>query len=523
MALLSKLVFLAIFFASPITANFRMRCADFPGAHRIDPIVSPGRASQHSHLIHGAQNFGLSTTYDDLRASACSTCQVPEDKSAYWIPSLHFLHDGIFEAVPQVGGLAVYYFFRSNFANDPVTPFPPGFQMVAGDSTRREFKLPVPDPETSFWKESDFKQEALRQKALGFNCLHYKANWNENTLFRHFMPNKTFIDENCPDGIRIELAFPSCWNGKDLDSPDHKSHVAYPNFVQSGECPKGFPIRFPTLLFEVIFNTQANKAKDGQYVFSNGDTTGFGNHGDFYNGWDPAFLQKAINQCTDPFADITKCPLFKLQSDEEFGACATKFRTPVRVASENCAAKASSLCGNNPVYGMAAAAPPALPPSSGADVAPAPAPPPAVQQPPPPAAPPVVQPPPPPAAEAPQPTIAPIAPPQEEPQHAHTLTSTIDGKKMIVFVDEVMVTEEVTMTISPTDAPPAAPAQGTNLPHQDPPPPPAVAPPPPAVTDAPKDKPLAPMYTETILEEVTATVYVKRHEHHPRGHPHRRR
>jgi hypothetical protein len=84
MELLLSILFLAVFFTSPSTASWRMRCADFPGAHRIDPIDTPGIAAKHAHLIHGGLNFGMSTTYEDLRASTCSSCQVAEDKSAYW-------------------------------------------------------------------------------------------------------------------------------------------------------------------------------------------------------------------------------------------------------------------------------------------------------------------------------------------------------------------------------------------------------------------------------------------------------
>ncbi|QDS68580.1 hypothetical protein FKW77_000587 [Venturia effusa] len=502
MALLSNLVFLSFFFASPSLASFRMRCAVFDGAYRIDPIDTPGTAAKHAHLIHGGLNFDMSTSFEDLRASSCSSCQVPEDKSAYWVPSLHFYHDdGTFEAVPQIGGLAVYYFFRSGFDNKPVTPFPPGFRMIAGNSKLRDFPWPVPDPETSFWNETDFDQRALRQKALGFNCLHYDNPPNEDTLFRHFLPEKEFLENTCYSGIRIEVAFPSCWNGKDVDSPDHKSHVAYPNFVQSGNCPEEYPIRLPTLLYEIIFDTQINKGKAGKYVFSNGDTTGFGNHGDFYSGWDPAFLQQAIEQCNDSFADISKCPVFKLQSDEDFIACAKQFKPPTMVAREQCAARGPSLCGGNVMDGMASPA------------APAPALPPVVSPPSP--APPVVQPPSP--AEAPAPTAAPIAPPPADVPHAYTLTSMIGGKKVFIFIDEVEVTEEVTTTIEgpepspPPLPPPPPPAPAT--PHEDPPPPNTVVPSPPAVT--PVDPP-------TVYQDVTTTLLVKRHLHHARGPAHGR-
>ena len=32
--------------------------------------------------------IGLSSTFDDLRASDCTTCMVNDDRSAYWIPEL---------------------------------------------------------------------------------------------------------------------------------------------------------------------------------------------------------------------------------------------------------------------------------------------------------------------------------------------------------------------------------------------------------------------------------------------------
>ena len=115
-------------------------------------------------------------------------------------------------------------------------------------------------------------ESALRQKAVGFNCLDYQKN-PEPTLFRHFLPDKAYLDANCPDGVRFELMFPSCWNGKD-DSPDHMSHVAYPNQVMTGDCPKGYEQRLVSMLYETIWDTNAFNGKDGQFVLANGDPTG---------------------------------------------------------------------------------------------------------------------------------------------------------------------------------------------------------------------------------------------------------
>jgi hypothetical protein len=42
----------------------------------------------------------------------------------------------------------------------------------------------------------------------------------------------------CPDGaVQRVLEFPSCWDGKDIDSVDHRTHVAFPE--SNGACPQG--------------------------------------------------------------------------------------------------------------------------------------------------------------------------------------------------------------------------------------------------------------------------------------------
>ena len=72
-----------------------------------------------------------------------------------------------------------------------------------------------------------------------------------------------------------------CWDGKNLDSPDHVSHVSYPasgTFENNGPCPSTHPVKLPQLMFEVIWDTTAFNDKslwpaDGSqpFVFSQGD------------------------------------------------------------------------------------------------------------------------------------------------------------------------------------------------------------------------------------------------------------
>lgn len=214
--------------------------------------------------------------------------------------------------------------------------------MISGDSSRRSFNLPVPDPEKSVWQPRDKTQDALAQKALGFNCL--RPDNPEPSLDRHFMPDKTFLDANCPFGLRTELMFPSCWDGKRIDSPTHKDHVAFSDLVLGGSCPPGFGVRIPSIHYEVVWNISAFKDGTGIFVFASGDTTGYGFHGDFMNGWDSQTLQLAVDSCTNLSGKLEDCPPFQLQDDTKAFECA--FPVPSGLRGEDCHGPRHQMPGN---------------------------------------------------------------------------------------------------------------------------------------------------------------------------------
>ena len=135
--------------------------------------------------------------------------------------------------------------------------FPPGFRMTAGSPERRDY--------------TGLKNE----KAISHVCL------GGGIPEAAPLPNV-----KCPGGIRSQIYFPSCWDGKNLDSDDHQSHMSYPmgNNFNSGVCPDTHPIPFISIFFEFIFSTADFKWPDPNqqpFVYSMGDTTGYGLHGDF--------------------------------------------------------------------------------------------------------------------------------------------------------------------------------------------------------------------------------------------------
>ena len=57
---------------------------------RVDPIISPGKASAHVHMGMGNSNFGPFLDGDSALNASCTSAQAKADKSAYWTPRLSF-------------------------------------------------------------------------------------------------------------------------------------------------------------------------------------------------------------------------------------------------------------------------------------------------------------------------------------------------------------------------------------------------------------------------------------------------
>lgn len=332
---LSVMVVMAM--AASVHGFFRVRCEDRVGLFRSDPIVSPNQISSHVHTFHGPNTISSKADYDTLTNADCSSCAVKTDNSAYWTPALYYVHNGKYYSVNQKGGMLIYYHFyndtrlatRQGWGHENIDAFPKDFKMLAGSPSRRS----APGPDAT-------QQDKLSYKAIGFNCLRYGAG-NEDSLAHHEW--RTDDWQTCFSGIRSELWFPSCWDGRS-DSPNHKDHMAYPDETKFGKCPSTHPKRLPSLMFETVWDTYAfagSEFEGGEFVWANGDVTGLGYHGDFQNAWKEGVMEQLMNEPTcyndgESNGELENCKVFKkedIRSVAEQFACKTEGEWPEDVGT----------------------------------------------------------------------------------------------------------------------------------------------------------------------------------------------
>jgi len=310
-----RLLSLAFALIAPSQAALRFGCSTLT-IQRLDPIVEPGSTpSAHLHQIVGGNAFNATMVGDVGNRGSCTTCTFSEDFSNYWTAVMFFKHpNGTYKRVPIMqnaalpngikGGMTVYYTqesFSSN-GNKKIKAFPPGFRMTVGTPAG---------------------SSSSRHTGLRFVCLETKGT--------RFPELADFPKRPCKGGIMTVHHFPSCWDGKNLDSPDHQSHMyntAKEAFAPAGPCPSSHPVRMPQVAYETLWDTtQFNNMwpKDGSQplLLSYGDSRGYGAHADYLFGWKGDSLQRAMDSSCMFQACERGRPL-KSQNVAQMNKCAVK-------------------------------------------------------------------------------------------------------------------------------------------------------------------------------------------------------
>jgi hypothetical protein len=212
-----------------------------------DPIVHPGEpGGSHQHEFFGNTTTNADSTYTSLRAGS-TTCRIASDTAAYWVPTLYY--DGA-----RVAPLRVNAYYLRGGGRGRVVAFPAGLKVIAGDSAATEPQSKA----VTGWKCAGIRPRRLSSEPI-----------------------------DCPATSHAVLIirFPECWNGKDLDSTDHQSHMAY---RVRGSCPTGYPVRVPRLSLNVHYRLPSVTG----LTLASGSI--HSSHADFFNAWNQAVLTRLV-------------------------------------------------------------------------------------------------------------------------------------------------------------------------------------------------------------------------------------
>ena len=255
----------AVLAQTPDGGSFRTEC-EFSHMAFNDPIVYPGQPGlSHLHAFFGNTGADAFSTPTSIANSGNSTCSGGiANRTAYWIPALIDTRTG----APIVPDNTIWYYKVYTVPAYPISanqPLPSGLRMIAGD-------MRATGP----------------QKMTGWSC------------FGRGGTDSASIPTICTKGeyVTMTVTFPSCWDGKNLDSTDHKSHMSYSLGAEG--CPQSHPVPVPEIKLNVRYLVQ--NAADPAYWRLSSDhspnAAGLSAHADWFDGWIPSVRDTWVRNCS---------------------------------------------------------------------------------------------------------------------------------------------------------------------------------------------------------------------------------
>lgn len=237
-----------------------------------DAIMMPGKAGMAMwHDFFGSTKTDADSTSDSLLANPETTCNNLADHSAYWVPSLR-LENGT-EVRPAYQKT---YYQANNVQQFPLQPFPHGLELLVGD---HQGTKPTPGVVNYFCQGQGYSSVPFK------NCTPYA-------------PGKVQFN--------IALAFPNCWDGKNLKPNKTLKNAVY---AVNDACPAAYPVKIPTINMNVAYEMNRDTPVDlskaqlsldpvmegGKLVEKWGSI--YTAHGDFMNGWTDQAATFMTDQC----------------------------------------------------------------------------------------------------------------------------------------------------------------------------------------------------------------------------------
>jgi Domain of unknown function (DUF1996) len=265
-------------------AVFVTRC-NYSHRNMDDPIVFPDQpGAAHSHDFFANRSTDYASTYESLRkftgptraTKSGTTCVNPDDKSAYWIPTMSWTDNS---GTRKLKASTAHFYYRSGGKPpEDVQPPPPGLKVV---------------PNTH-------------------------VNWRcaQDTAVTPSPPTR------CSSGtLVVSIRFPDCLandsSGQPLldtgpnDPNPHRSHMAYADLQSDGTklCPADtHPYPIAALTMEVKFKIPTTSGTVSLSSDHPDVPPGSTMHADFFNAWDQDKLTALVESCINayPFSENPK-------------------------------------------------------------------------------------------------------------------------------------------------------------------------------------------------------------------------
>jgi hypothetical protein len=326
--------------------SFRIQCR--AGQTNADDMLllknKPGSA--HQHRYWGNTGANAHSTYESLRKTGGTTCgdsRWPFWRTAYWTPEML---DGMGNMVPFVDHLDYYKQLPLNLPETSCLPpqagvcvgmgvpngIPNGLRYIAGYNHAVGTSTLITRPEESGY--NNLEQQMFFYQCMVAGAASPVSGTPHPSASGIYSSIDDVVDAGCPGNtpstpkeqtvfLKVGFTGPSCWDGLNLDSPDHRSHVAYtligtgvtidptgsnpifagvPRPIEQAICPTSHPYIFVPYSPQRFYKTDANFALKRWRLSSDEQRTtptkaGRTLHFDYFDAQSPAKKQIWVDNC----------------------------------------------------------------------------------------------------------------------------------------------------------------------------------------------------------------------------------